>query len=76
MDLQTSPIERVRQILTAGPLDLAGRPVAVTISVGIACATSAHEPLDALLARADQALYRAKAAGRDRVAGFGDEVSS
>ena len=60
-------VERVRQILAAGPLDLAGRPVALTISVGLACATSAREPLDALLARADQALYRAKAAGRNRV---------
>jgi diguanylate cyclase (GGDEF)-like protein len=39
---------------------------AVTASVGVAL-RSPGEPCDSLVGRADQALYRAKADGRDRV---------
>ncbi len=41
--------------------------VPMTVSVGVAIAQSVDEPADAVIARADAALYRAKAAGRDRV---------
>lgn len=37
-----------------------------TVSIGVACQSSAEEGLDALLIRADKALYCAKERGRDR----------
>ena len=40
----------------------------VTVSVGLAVAEPGTDGLDGLIARADAALYRAKAAGRDRIA--------
>ena len=40
---------------------------AYTVSIGVACQSSPEENLDGLLLRADQALYRAKDGGRDRI---------
>jgi diguanylate cyclase (GGDEF)-like protein len=44
-----------------------GGELSVTISIGVATATSSDETADDLLQRADEALYRAKNAGRNRV---------
>lgn len=41
-------------------------PLSVTVSIGVASARKGHDP-DAVLRAADQALYRAKGAGRNRV---------
>jgi diguanylate cyclase (GGDEF)-like protein/PAS domain S-box-containing protein len=60
-------VERVRAALAAGPLKRDGQRVAITLSVGIACLLDGPESLEALLARADGALYQAKEAGRNRV---------
>lgn len=41
--------------------------VRITLSIGVAVSPAGHpQPLEALMAAADQALYRAKQAGRDR----------
>ena len=58
--------ERVRAAVHAldlGPLGIAG----VSVSVGVANARAADEPIPSIVGRADQALFRAKRAGRDRV---------
>lgn len=60
-------VERIRSGLATQPIMLAGHPVALTISAGIACLRDEHESLETLLERADRALYQAKAAGRNRV---------
>lgn len=56
--------QRIRAALSG---DIGTRLPRCTVSVGIGSHLSDDEPLDALLARADAALYRAKQNGRDRV---------
>jgi diguanylate cyclase (GGDEF)-like protein len=58
--------ERVRVSVAA--LDLGRLGVrAVRVSVGVAVARQADQPIADVIAQADRALYRAKRAGRDRV---------
>jgi diguanylate cyclase (GGDEF)-like protein len=58
--------ERIRMAVRA--LDVGRFGVkGVSVSVGVAVADGPEEPIDALIATADRALYRAKRAGRDRV---------
>jgi diguanylate cyclase (GGDEF)-like protein len=58
--------ERVRAAFEAAARTVSGRYVAATVSVGVAAHASATD-IEALLARADIALYAAKANGRNRV---------
>jgi len=67
--------ERIRRAIASAPFALPnGDSVTVTVSIGIAsvCPDPRDDDLktagDALLARADVAMYRAKSAGRDQVA--------
>lgn len=60
--------ERLRRAVADTPVILdTGERIHVTISVGIAEYTAADADLASLLRRADMALYRAKANGRNRV---------
>jgi len=59
--------ERLRQRVEAPPVETEDGPLTITISVGIAELTPDCQDLDLLLRRADQALYMAKQAGRNRV---------
>ena len=67
--------ERVRQLVAAVPMQLPkpGREAPVTVSIGIAEA-GRGEGLQDLTARADAALYRAKANGRNRVERAGPQA--
>lgn len=58
-----------RLLLRSRALDVtaAGESVPVTVSIGIANLGSVPAALDALLSRADEALYAAKRRGKDRV---------
>lgn len=49
----------------AAPVDLGGYPAGIGVSVGIALAPGDARAPDSLIARADAALYRAKAEGRN-----------
>ena len=58
--------ERVRAAFAAAGAEPDGRQIAATASAGVACG-SPLATVEALMARADAALYRAKMNGRDRV---------
>ena len=65
--------QRIRLAIKA--ISIAEVPAAITASFGVARFTDDQNP-DQLLARADQALYRAKQTGRDRVVTAGDATGS
>ena len=61
--------ERLRGMVSQRPLGKL--PLAITISIGVAASSGkAGVLLDAAIGRADEALYRAKHDGRDRVVGL------
>ncbi len=60
--------ERVRQAVANTPIRLAdGREIRLTVSTGASCYPDDAESPEELVVRADQALYAAKRAGRNRV---------
>jgi diguanylate cyclase (GGDEF)-like protein len=59
-------VEQVRQQIARCPLTVAGRPVRLSFSAGVAGAEG-RPSLDELFAKADSGLYRAKEQGRDQV---------
>ncbi|MBI1239267.1 MAG: PleD family two-component system response regulator [Alphaproteobacteria bacterium] len=61
--------ERLRQQVADVPFDIPGveKPLAVTVSIGVTSTEGAADTADTLLKRADQALYKAKRDGRNRV---------
>jgi diguanylate cyclase (GGDEF)-like protein len=79
LDAALAYAERLRQRVADSPYRGEGELLAVTVSIGIACIYPHDQNADAALNRADRALYRAKAAGRNRVgleAGAAQEAKS
>jgi diguanylate cyclase (GGDEF)-like protein len=66
--------ERLREAIGRTPLLVGDGRIDLTVSVGGTLVEPADTDLDAVLHRADQALYAAKAGGRDRIV-FSDELS-
>jgi diguanylate cyclase (GGDEF)-like protein len=63
--------ERIRSTFAALAATVAGHAVNATASIGVAIIQDPQQDVHALLAQADQALYRAKARGRNRVVVIG-----
>jgi diguanylate cyclase (GGDEF)-like protein len=59
-------VQAWRDLLRLQPPIIDGQPLAITFSAGIAEHHWAHQSLDVALLHADQALYQAKANGRNR----------
>jgi two-component system cell cycle response regulator len=69
MSFAYSISERLRQSIETTPVKISRAPgmLNITISIGIATLEDGDASADALLRRADQALYRAKRSGRNKV---------
>jgi diguanylate cyclase (GGDEF)-like protein len=61
---------RIRDAVASVPLDAEGKRVECTVSIGLAGHPADGNTLDAVVARADRAMYQAKQAGRNRVVQF------
>ena len=60
--------QRIREEVSARPFLANGQLVRVTVSIGLACEGGDTLPsLEAMLGRADEALYKAKNDGRNQV---------
>jgi diguanylate cyclase (GGDEF)-like protein len=63
--------ERLRVALEAMRVEFEGRTFSATVSLGVVDALPGHDPdardAEQMVARADEVLYRAKSAGRNRV---------
>lgn len=66
-DAAVAVAERLRRLVAGRPVAYDGADIAFTISAGVAACDGEALGLDVLMKRADQALYAAKAAGRNRV---------
>ena len=64
---------RIRDAVAAAPLAVDGARVACTVSIGMAAHPADGSTLDAVVARADRAMYQAKKDGRNRVVQFSAE---
>ena len=69
MSFAYSISERLRQSIETTPVKISSAPgsLNITISIGIASLEDGDASAEALLRRADQALYRAKRSGRNKV---------
>jgi diguanylate cyclase (GGDEF)-like protein len=62
--------EHIRRAIAERGMQTGNEPVRVTISAGVAEISGKEDTLDRLIQRADQALYTAKTAGRNRTVVF------
>ncbi len=62
--------ERLRSGIEKHVIDLNGKQVRVTLSIGVAIYPEAGTDVDAIIHSADEALYQAKTEGRNRVVSF------
>ncbi len=58
--------ERVREAVATAQIEVAGLRIPVTLSLGVATRADEDDDIEPVMSRADHALYRAKAAGRNR----------
>jgi diguanylate cyclase (GGDEF)-like protein len=67
--------ERLRREVASSPLLDAPQPIPTTVSIGVAAANDGMPDLSDLMRAADEALYDAKRAGRNRVCGISAEIA-
>ena len=76
IDQAMAVAERLRQSVESTTISSPRGSLSVSVSIGVAERSSNHSSLSEVLAISDAALYKAKAAGRNRVIAAGREVES
>ena len=66
-DQATQVAERIREAVEAARVDVGGKDIGVTVSIGVVTLAEEDSGVDALMRRADKAMYTAKETGRNRV---------
>ncbi len=76
--VEESAVQAADAILAAfkPPFEIMGESFAVNVSVGAVLSTDPADTLDALMTKADLALYKAKAAGKAQMQVFHDEMDT
>jgi len=69
-------VDCIRQAVEASPVPVGEQTINITLSAGVATFPADGATPDALIERADQALYLAKSQGRNRVVGCGAPVNT
>lgn len=69
-DASLRHLEQLREAVQALELDIDGRPLRMTISIGACRRSPQFDTLHKLLGEADRHLYLAKAGGRNQVRGL------
>ena len=59
--------ERIRKKIEETRFEWEGKPISVTVSLGVATLRPGENVPDAMVHRADMALYKAKESGKNRV---------
>ncbi|MGH8675774.1 MAG: GGDEF domain-containing protein, partial [Burkholderiales bacterium] len=62
--------ERIRDSVAGVPLEVDGKHITCTVSIGVAGHPADGNTMDAVVARADRAMYQAKQQGRNRAVRF------
>ncbi|MEE8574155.1 MAG: GGDEF domain-containing protein [Thermodesulfobacteriota bacterium] len=61
------PLERLRENLASMVITYEGKQIKTSVSIGVSATLEIDEKADDVISRADQALYRAKNSGKNRV---------
>ena len=69
-------LERLRRAVSQRAIEVQGHTIYVTLSAGIAACQPLQDSAHDLLERADSALYRAKALGRNRISYNGNDTGT
>lgn len=75
-DAALQVVERMRKAVAGMVVEVPAGKISVTVSIGLATRNDAENSIEPILHRADVAVYKAKAGGRNRTVyhGHGDEV--